>query len=106
MLEKTLVDANGDVVVDNDEKVIKASKDSEESAGKDNKRVHYKDMSLFERIKTRRNGYIIRVEDGRRAAYIFSGMYSVDWFYIEKIDLEKFLAERNIQVPWGLSPEG
>ena len=106
LLEKTIVDANGDVVVDNDEKVIKASKDSEGSAGKDNKRVHYKDMSLFERIKTRRNGYIIRVEDGHRAAYIFSGMYSVDWFYIEKIDLEKFLAERNIQVPWGLSPEG
>jgi len=104
LLEKTIVDAEGDVVVDIDEKFIKASSRNDGSVGRKNKRIRYRDIPLFKRIKARRNGVIMRLEKGRHVAYVFSGMYSVEWYYIEKIDLEKFLAERGIQVPDGFSP--
>jgi hypothetical protein len=103
LLEKTIVDANGDVVVDIDEKFIKASRRNDGSVGKNSKRIRYKDIPLFERIKARRNGVIIRAEKGGCMAYIFSGMYSVEWYYIEKIDLDKLLAERNLRVPKGIT---
>ena len=76
------------------------------SAGvnKNSKRVRYKDIPLFERIKSRRNGIIIRAENGRNMAYLFSGMYSVEWFYIEKIDLDAFLWNRGVKVPDGINP--
>ena len=61
-------------------------------------------MELFERIKLRRNGIIIRKENGIHAAYIFSGMYSVNWYYIEKIDLGLLLKMRGIKVPSGMNP--
>ena len=104
LLEKTIVDANGDVVVDMDEKLSRASGGNGAGVDQNSKRIRYKDIPLFERIKARRNGFIIRAENGRYMAYIFSGMYSVEWYYIEKIDLEKFLAERGIRVPRGISP--
>lgn len=62
------------------------------------------DLSLFERIKSRRNGYIIRKEGDRHMAYIFSGMYSVQWYLIEKIDLDVLLQERNVTVPDNMNP--
>ena len=37
------------------------------------------------------SGYIIREEKGRRVAYVFSGMFSVPWYYIEKLDLNELL---------------
>ena len=104
LLEKTIVDAEGAVVVDIDEKFIKASSRNDGSVGRKNKRIRYRDIPLFKRIKARRNGVIMRLEKGRHVAYVFSGMYSVEWYYIEKIDLEKFLAERGILVPDGFSP--
>ena len=102
--EKTIVDADGRVVVDIDEKFVKASARSEGGVDKDSKRVHYKDMQLFERIKARRNGFIIRKEDEGYMAYIFSGMYSVEWYLIEKINLEVLLQERNVTVPDDMNP--
>ena len=99
--EKTIVDADGFVVVDKDEKFTR-----ETGAGidKNSKRIRYKDPRLFKRIKLRRNGIIIRAENGRYMAYIFSGMYSGDWYYIEKIDLGRLLLERGVIVPAGMNP--
>ena len=102
--EKTIVDADGCVVVDIDENFVAAAAHSGDKAEKDSKRVYYKDMQLFERIKGRRNGYFIRKEDGRHMVYIFSGMYSVEWYLIEKIDLEVLLQERNVIVPDDMNP--
>ncbi len=103
LLEKTIVDADGRVVLAIDEK---SAADANRSDGNvDKKRACYKDMPLFERIKARRNGIIIRPENGRYAAYIFSGMYSVEWYYIEKIDLDELLRERGVKVPAGTAPD-
>ena len=96
LLEKTIVDADGDVVVGTNEASVKTP---ERRGGK---RARYGDIALFERIKARRTGVIVRAEDGRYAAYIFSGMYSVEWYYIEKIDLGKFLAEKKVNIPDGV----
>ena len=104
LLEKTIVDAGGSVVVDIDEKFIRESNRNDGSVGKSNKRLQYKDMPLFERIKSRRNGVIMREENGRHMAYVFSGMYSVEWYYIEKIDLDALLRERGVKVPADTDP--
>ena len=104
LLERTIVDADGNVVVDIDENFIKAAVRGGGSADAPGKRIRYKDIPLFERIKARRNGVIVRAENDRYAAYIFSGMYSVEWYYIEKIDLGVLLKMRGIKVPSGMNP--
>ena len=101
--EKTIVDSDGFVVLDKDEEFTRESNPGG-NIDKNSARVRYKDMLLFERIKARRNGIIIRAENGRYMAYIFSGMYSVDWYYIEKVDLNRLLQERGVKVPDGLNP--
>ena len=102
--EKTIVDADGFVVVDKDENFTRKANPSAVKADNNGKRTRYKDMALFERIKLRRNGIIIRKENGIHAAYIFSGMYSVNWYYIEKMDLGALLKMRGIKVPSGMNP--
>lgn len=102
--EKTIVDADGFLVVDKDETFIRESPPAGKSIDKTSQRIRYKDMRLFERIKSRRNGIIIRKEKGWHMAYIFSGMYSVNWYYIEKINLDLLLLERSIKVPAGMNP--
>ena len=102
--EKTIVDADGWVVLDHDEKFMQESNSSSASVNKSINRVRYKDIPLFERIRSRRNGIIIRAENGRHMAYLFSGMYSVEWYYIEKIDLDAFLRNRGVKVPDGINP--
>ena len=104
LLEKTIVDAGGSVVVDIDEKFLAASNRSDGSVDKNNRRLKYKDMPLFGSIKSRRNGVIMREENGRHVAYVFSGMYSVEWYYIEKIDLDTLLCEHGVKVPDGTDP--
>ena len=104
LLEKTIVDSDGDVVLDIDEKFINSSDRAPGNVDKSGKKVRYKDLSLFERIKARRNGFIIRPENGGHVAYIFSGMYSVKWYLIEKIDLDALLLDRGLTVPDGMSP--
>ena len=102
LLEKTIVDSDGRVVLAIDEK---SAADANCSGGNvDKKRASYKNMALFRSIKSRRNGTIIRAENGRYMAYIFSGMYSVEWYYIEKIDLEELLREHGVEVPVGMNP--
>jgi len=102
--EKTIVDADGFVVVDKDESFTRETVSGGGSIDKNTSRNRYKDMRLFDRIKLRRNGIMIRSENGRHMAYIFSGMYSVDWFYIEKINLDRLLLERGVKVPDGMNP--
>jgi len=102
--EKTIVDADGFVVVDKDETYTRESAPDAAGVDKNSRRTLYKDARLFERIKSRRNGIIIREEKGRHIAYIFSGMYSVEWFYIEKIDLDTLLRGRGVKVPAGMNP--
>ncbi len=102
--EKTIVDADGFVVVDKDESFTRETNPAGGNIDKNSQRIRYKDIRLFERIKLRRNGIIIRPENGRYMAYIFSGMYSVDWYYIEKIDLGRLLLERGVAVPDGINP--
>ena len=105
VLEKTIVDSDGDVILDIDEKFINSPDHAAGNVDKSGKKVRYRDLSLFERIKARRNGFIIRAEDdGRHAAYIFSGMYSVPWYFIEKIDLDALLREHGLSIPDGMSP--
>ena len=104
LLEKTIVDPDGYVVVDIDEKFIKASNSNDGSFETNSQRPRYKDLPLFKEIKARRNGIIMRAENGRCMAYIFSGMYSVEWYYIEKIDLGKLLQERGVKVPDDTDP--
>ncbi len=102
--EKTIVDANGWVVVDHNEKFFRESNGNSASIDQKSQRARYKDIPLFERIKSRRTGIIIRTEKGRNMAYLFSGMYSVEWYYIEKIDLDAMLRERGVEVPAGTNP--
>ena len=104
LCEKTIVDADGRVVVDHNDKFTRKSNGSSTRMDQKSKRVHYKDIPLFERIKSRRNGIIIRAENGRHMAYLFSGMYSVEWYYIEKIDLDALLRVRGVKVPAGTNP--
>ena len=104
--EKTIVDADGFVVISSDEEFIGKSKHNDGRIGQKDNRVRYRDAQLFERIKSRRSGIIIRPEKGRYMAYIFSGMYSVEWYYIEKINLETLLRECGVKVPDGMSPGG
>ena len=102
--EKTIVDADGFVVVDKDETFTRETTPGSGNIEKNSNRIRYKDIRLFERIKSRRNGIIFRTENGRYMAYIFSGMYSVDWYYIEKINLGRLLLERGVKVPDGMNP--
>ena len=104
LLEKTIVDSDGNVIVDIGEDFITASHRHAGNAGKNGRRIRYGNMPVFERIKARRNGVIIRAENGGHTAYVFSGMYSVKWYYIEKIDLDELLRERGVEVPVGMDP--
>ena len=91
LLAKSLVDREGNIVLDLGENFMR---DSAKNYKKENgklKLMRYPDEKLFKQIRERHVGYIIRYEKGRRVAYVFAGMFSVPWYYIEKLDLNELL---------------
>ena len=93
LLAKSLVDRDGNIVLDLGENFIRDSaKNYKEENGK-LKLMRYPDRKLFEQIRERRVGYVVRTEKGKRVAYVFSGMFSVPWYYIEKLDVAQLLAD-------------
>ena len=90
------------MIVDVGENFLEESRRNYGKFGDGDKVLKYEDMKLFERIRARRNGIIVRREGDRYVAYLFSAMYSVEWYYIEKLDLEIFLAENGVDIPSGV----
>ena len=91
LLEKTIVDIKGNIVLDLGKEFMRDTKEYYAVENGDLKRIPYPDQELFEQIKKRRVGYIVRKEGGKRVVYVFAGMFSVPWYYIEKLDLDELL---------------
>ena len=104
LLEKSLVDGDGTVIADIGENFLRESRRNYSKLGDEHKVLKYKDIPLLERFKSRRNGIIIRREGDKYIAYLFAAMYSEKWYYIEKIDLVKFLAQTGVKIPDGVAP--
>ena len=99
-----ITDRDGTVLVDVGENFLEESRLNHNKLGNGRKVLKYKDMKMFDRIRARRNGIIIHREGNRYMAYLFAAMYSVEWYYIEKLDLEIFLAENGVDIPAGVAP--
>ena len=91
LLEKTIVDLKGNIVLDLGKNFMRDTKEYYAVENGDLKLMPYPDQKLFEQIRKRRVGYIIRKEGGKRVVYVFAGMFSVPWYYIEKLDLDMLL---------------
>ena len=91
LLAKSLVDRDGNIVLDLGENFIRDSATNYKEENGKLKLMHYPNQQLFKLIRERRVGYILREENGKRVAYVFAGMFSVPWYYIEKLDLDELL---------------
>ncbi len=101
LLEKSLVDSDGNVVADISDQFFENARKNYTIVNKQLRLLRYPDRELLELIKSRRNGFLIRRENGRVVAIVFAGLYSVPWYYIEKLDLEKLLGGQGISPPSG-----
>ena len=91
VLAKTIVDIKGNIVLDLGKDFMRDTKEYYAVENGDLKLIPYPDRELFEEIRKRRVGYVLREERGKRVAYVFAGMFSVPWYYIEKLDLDELL---------------
>ena len=91
LLEKSIVNADGNVVLDLGKEFMRDSKTYYAVENGKLMLIPYPDRKLFEEIRARRVGFIVRKEGGKRVAYVFSGLFSVQWYYIEKFDLDELL---------------
>ena len=91
LLAKSLVDEDGNVVLDLSKDFMRDTKAYYAVENGGLKLIPYPDQKLFEQIRKRRVGYIIREEGGKRVAYVFARLFSVKWYYIEKLDLDELL---------------
>ena len=99
VLEKTVVDADGNVLVDMGENFLRDSRNNYTVVDGELKLIRYPDQEFLKQIRGRRTGYVVRRENGRETVYFFSGLFAVPWIYIEKLDLDKLLRERGIVRP-------
>ena len=99
LLDKSLVDSDGNVIADIEAGFMEATRRNDTVENGKVSLVRYSDNEMLEWIKTHRTGYRIRNENGRAVVYVFSRLYTVNWFYIEKIDLLELLRERGVAVP-------
>ncbi|MBQ6352476.1 MAG: cache domain-containing protein, partial [Lentisphaeria bacterium] len=99
LLAKSIVDADGNIVLDLDERFLRDTRSNYQVVDGKLKFLRYPDQELLRQIRQRRAGYILRRENGRDVAYVFAGMFSVPWCYIEKLDLDRALAERGVAQP-------
>ena len=99
VLEKTIVDADGNVVVDLGENFLRDSRNNYTEVNGELKLIRYPDQELLNQIRGRRTGYVVRRENDRETVYFFSGLFAVPWVYIEKLDLDKLLREHGIARP-------
>ena len=99
VLEKTVVDADGNVLVDLGENFLRDSRNNYTVVDGELKLIRYHDQELLKQIRGRRTGYVVRRENGRETVYFFSGLFAVPWIYIEKLDLDRLLRERGIARP-------
>ena len=91
LLAKSLVDRDGNIVLDLGKDFMRDAKEYYAVENGGLKLIPYPEQQLFKQIRERRVGYILREEKGKRVAYVFSGMFSVPWYYIEKLDLDELL---------------
>ena len=91
LLEKSIVNDDGNVVLDLGKDFMRDTAKYYAVENGDLKRIPYPDQELFKEIRKRRVGYIVREEGGKRVAYVFAGLFSVPWYYIEKLDLDELL---------------
>ena len=91
VLGKTIVNADGNIVLDLSKNFMRDTREYYAVENGDLKLIPYPDQELFREIRDRRVGFIVRKEKGKRVAYVFSGLFSVSWYYIEKLDLDELL---------------
>ena len=89
--EKSIVDLRGNIVLDLSKNFMRDPRENYKSENGDLKPIPYPDQKLFGEIREQRVGYIIRQEDDKRVVYIFAKLFSVPWYYIEKLDLDKLI---------------
>ena len=99
LLAKSLVDAEGNIVVDLGENFLRNTRNNYKVVNGKLEFLRYPDQELLKQIRLSRAGYVVRREGGREVVYVFAGMFSVPWVYIEKLDLDKLLRERGIARP-------
>ena len=99
LLAKSIVDAEGNIIVDLGESFLRDAGNNYQVVDGKLKFLRYPDQELLKQIRQRRAGYIIRREKGRDVVYVFAGMFSVPWYYIEKLDLDEALAARGVVRP-------
>ena len=91
LLGKSLVNRDGNVILDLGKNFMRDTKQYYAVENGGLKLIPYPDQKLFKQIRDRRVGFIVREENGKRVAYVFAGMFSVPWYYIEKLDLDELL---------------
>jgi len=99
LLAKSLVDAEGNIVVDLGENFLRNTRNNYKVVNGKLEFLRYPDQELLKQIRLSRAGYVVRREGGREVVYVFAGMFSVPWIYIEKLDLNRLLHEQGINPP-------
>ena len=105
LLGKSLVDSDGNVIADTGAGFMEASRKNDTVENGHLKLVRYAAPDVLELAKSHRAGTTLRRENGKVVVYVFSRLYTVNWFYIEKLDLAELLRERGVTVPPGMAPE-
>ena len=99
LLEKSIVNDDGNVVLDLSKDFMRDKAKYYAVENGDLKFIPYPDQALFREIRERRVGYIVREEGGKKVAYVFAGMFSVPWYYVEKLDLDELLRTGGVIQP-------
>ena len=83
VLEKTLLDDKGQILVSTGARFAGAMETNKE----DSLSIYFDDADLFEQFTATKYGTITRMENGRRIIYCVNYLPSQNWYYIEKIDV-------------------
>jgi len=88
VLSKSLVDSNGDLLLDTDPDFRKRIRHNYTRHKGKIRILRYRYDSLLPEFKRQGSGIIFRRERGRKVAFVFTRLAVENWFYVEKFDLD------------------
>ncbi len=91
VLKKMLVNSYGNILADSRE-LYTYNTGLAETSITPREFKPFPDRKLFSRMFNRRFGTIVQEEAGRRVLYVFAPIQPLNWLYVEKINLNTFIA--------------
>ena len=94
VLEKVIVDGSGQIIISTNRSFANARLRSNRNAAGEVEFTQLGDPSLLKLMKEQRVGVVTRNVTGREIIYAFCHIRSVDWYYLEKLDMKLLLQNR------------